>query len=133
MRLWSIHPKYLDAKGIVAVWREALLAKQVLKGNTKGYTRHPQLRIFKIQKDPTSSINVYLHHIWIEAERRGYSFDRTKIGKNLTKRRMAIGKKELELEFDHLKNKLKKRDLKRYAALLKAKSIKPHPMFIVSK
>lgn len=37
MRLWSIHPKYLDAKGLVALWREALLAQKVLKGETTGW------------------------------------------------------------------------------------------------
>ena len=37
MRLWSIHPKYLGTKGLVALWREALLAQKVLQGNTKGY------------------------------------------------------------------------------------------------
>jgi len=42
MRIWSIHPKYLDAKGLVALWRETLLAKHVLEGKTKGYTNHPQ-------------------------------------------------------------------------------------------
>jgi hypothetical protein len=35
LRLWSIHPKYLDATGLVALWREALLAQKVLKGKTK--------------------------------------------------------------------------------------------------
>ena len=47
MRLWSVHPKYLDSKGLVALWREALLAKQVLEGGTKGYRNHPQLDRFK--------------------------------------------------------------------------------------
>ena len=27
MRLWTLHPKYLDAAGLVALWREALLAQ----------------------------------------------------------------------------------------------------------
>jgi hypothetical protein len=35
MRLWSLHLKYLDAKGLVAVW--GLLAKKVSKEKTKGY------------------------------------------------------------------------------------------------
>jgi len=43
LRLWSIHPKYLDYKGLVAVWREGLLAKRVLMGETKEYRDHPQL------------------------------------------------------------------------------------------
>nr|WP_243687290.1 pyrimidine dimer DNA glycosylase/endonuclease V [Methanobacterium formicicum] len=50
MRLWSLHPKYLDVKGLVALWREGLLARAVLKGKTKGYTNHPQLIRFKNQK-----------------------------------------------------------------------------------
>lgn len=37
MRLWVSHPKYLDCKGLVALWRESLLARKVLKGKTKGW------------------------------------------------------------------------------------------------
>ena len=37
IRIWTLHPKYLDAKGLVAVWREALLAKHVLENKAKGY------------------------------------------------------------------------------------------------
>jgi hypothetical protein len=47
MRIWSLHPKYLDAKGLVALWRESLLAKQALESKTKGYKNHPQLNRFK--------------------------------------------------------------------------------------
>ena len=43
MRLWSLHPKYLDIKGLVACWREGLLARKVLLDQTKGYKNHPQL------------------------------------------------------------------------------------------
>jgi hypothetical protein len=45
MRLWSIHPEYLDAKGLVALWREALLAQNVLQCNTKGYKKHPLISL----------------------------------------------------------------------------------------
>jgi hypothetical protein len=27
MRIWTVHPRYLDPKGLVAAWREALLAQ----------------------------------------------------------------------------------------------------------
>ena len=37
MRLWTLHPKYLDPQGLVALWREALLARAVLQGKTRGY------------------------------------------------------------------------------------------------
>jgi hypothetical protein len=43
MRLWSLHPQYLDPAGLVAVWREGLLARAVFAGQTTGYKHHPQL------------------------------------------------------------------------------------------
>jgi hypothetical protein len=43
MRLWSVHPRYLDRQGLTAAWREALLAQKVLTGTTRGYRNHPQL------------------------------------------------------------------------------------------
>ena len=52
MRIWSLHPKYLDTKGLVALWRETLLAKHVLEGKTKGYRNHPQLDRFKKAQNP---------------------------------------------------------------------------------
>jgi hypothetical protein len=50
MRLWSVHPKYLDARGLVALWREGLLAQAVLRGRTSGYVRHPQLRKISLSR-----------------------------------------------------------------------------------
>jgi len=47
VRIWSLHPKYLDRQGLTACWREALLAQAVLNGATRGYTRHPQLVRFR--------------------------------------------------------------------------------------
>ncbi|MDI6747818.1 MAG: pyrimidine dimer DNA glycosylase/endonuclease V [Rhodocyclaceae bacterium] len=41
MRLWTLHPRYLDARGLVALWREARLAQAVLGGKTRGYTHTP--------------------------------------------------------------------------------------------
>jgi len=67
MRLWSLHPKYLDSKGLVALWRETLLAKHVLEGKTKGYRNHPQLDRFKLSEDPLAAINYYLQMIYEES------------------------------------------------------------------
>ena len=60
MRLWTLHPKYLDAKGLVALWREALLAQKVLRGATKGYRHHPQLLRFSNSKNPPAALAAYL-------------------------------------------------------------------------
>src|SRR5215471_13078795 len=81
MRIWSLHPKYLDARGLVALWREALLAQAVLKGQTRGYTHHPQLVRFKQTRNPTQAIASYLQAVHDEAAARGYNFDRKRIGR----------------------------------------------------
>ncbi len=79
MRIWSLHPKYLDAAGLVALWRETLLAQKVLQGLTKGYRNHPQLDRFRNQPDPLAAIGAYLTGVLADADSRGYNFDRTKI------------------------------------------------------
>ncbi len=81
MRLWSLHPRYLDAKGLVALWREALLAKAVLAGRTKGYRAHPQLSRFRRADDPGAAIRAYLEAVFEEARKRGYRFDARKLGR----------------------------------------------------
>ncbi|HPX26112.1 MAG TPA: pyrimidine dimer DNA glycosylase/endonuclease V [Treponemataceae bacterium] len=79
MRLWSIHPSYLDVKGLLALWREALLAQKVLEGLTKGYKNHPQLERFKQAQDPEAAIGTFLGQVHKEAQERGYQFDKSKI------------------------------------------------------
>ena len=76
MRIWSIHPQYLDSKGLVALWRESLLAKHVLEGKTKGYKNHPQLNRFKKAENPLHLMNEYLSFVYQESLRRGYNFER---------------------------------------------------------
>jgi hypothetical protein len=76
MRLWSVHPKYLDSRGLVALWREALLAQAVLRGRTNGYVHHPQLQRFRAQPSPLGAIADYLRGVHLEAVRRGYALRR---------------------------------------------------------
>ena len=131
MRIWSLHPKYLDAKGLVAVWREALLAQMILKGETLGYTKHPQLERFKSQPDPLAAIATYLHGVYEEAQRRGYHFDNSKIVSRHTSVQIITTKSQVLYELEHLRNKLKKRDHKRYLELKKVINIEAHNMFMV--
>ncbi|MGO2533988.1 MULTISPECIES: pyrimidine dimer DNA glycosylase/endonuclease V [Micrococcaceae] len=79
MRLWSLHPRYLDSKGLVACWRETLLAQKVLGGDTVGYRNHPQLTRFRTGGDPISLIGAYLEGVAAEADSRGYRFNRALI------------------------------------------------------
>jgi hypothetical protein len=80
MRLWTLHPKYLDARGLVALWREALLAQKVLRGATRGYKHHPQLIRFAGTQNPSAALAAYLKAVHYEAVERDYKFDARKIG-----------------------------------------------------
>lgn len=115
MRLWSIHPKYLDAKGLVALWREALLAQKVLLGKTKGYRNHPQLQRFRDSGDPVGMIAAFLWQVRQEALRRGYNFDATRIVSKPSGEILPVSTGQLEYEISHLKEKLRKRDPERLA------------------
>lgn len=106
MRLWSLHPKYLDPQGLVALWRESLLAKAVLRGETRGYTNHPQLDRFKTHPQPRSSINYYLAAICTEATKRGYNFDSSKIGPVGSVQIIPVNDEQILLEWRHLQHKL---------------------------
>ena len=112
MRIWSIHPKYLDSKRIVAQWREALLCRAVLEGKTKGYKNHPQFLRVKEHVQPHYFINMFLYEIWEEGKRRKYDFDKSKLMDDLYQKfgeplqPMEVTDMQLEYEFRHLQNKL---------------------------
>ena len=131
MRLWSIHPRYLDAKGLVAGWREALLARKVLLGLTKAYRNHPQLDRFRKQVDPVGMIDTYLLAVHEEATLRGYKFEREKIGLPGSDRKMAVTDGQLRYEFRHLMKKLNTRDKEKYDAIASVNDPEPHPIFRV--
>ena len=129
MRIWSVHPEYLDVKGLVAVWRETLLARHVLLGLTKGYTNHPQLDRFKAAPDPVNSIDYYLSVVYDEALKRGYHFNKTKFNKVSKPKKISVTNGQLQYETKHLLNKLKLRDPAKYQLLKNEKQMKPHPLF----
>jgi hypothetical protein len=129
MRLWSLHPKYLDQKGLVALWREALLAKAVLEGKTKGYKKHPQLDRFKASKKPLAAINSYLKTVYNEACGRGYCFDGSKIQKHLKKIRIPVSSGQISFEALHLGRKLNKRDRLRAKILKACCTVEINPIF----
>ncbi|MBN2343991.1 MAG: hypothetical protein JXX29_17655 [Deltaproteobacteria bacterium] len=131
MRIWSLHSKYLDAKGLVALWRETLLAKNVLLGNTRGYTQHPQLQRFRAAKRPVDAVNQYLAAVFDEATQRGYKFNRDKFEPVSREQRIAVTDGQIVYEQQHLLNKLKLRDPERYAALQNGPKMVPHPLFQV--
>jgi len=129
MRLWTLHPRYLDARGLVALWREALLAQKVLRGETRGYKHHPQLLRFSQTKNPPAALATYLRDVHEEAVRRGYQFDATKIGAETHRGTIAETRGQLLYEWEHLRQKLARRDPQRLREIGDLKTPAPHPLF----
>jgi len=131
MRLWTLHPKYLDAAGLVALWREGLLAQKVLLNETKGYRSHPQLARFKQRQDSPALIAAYLNGVCEEATSRGYNFDREKIQTRWSRKKLTCTRGQLLYEWQHLRNKLELRSPDQLAKLGAVRRPAAHPMFTI--
>jgi hypothetical protein len=131
MRLWSLHPKYLDPQGLVALWRETLLAQAVLRGETRGYRSHPQLDRFKGHPAPLTAMSLYLKAIHAEAESRGYSFDKGKIRPARKQVMLSVTSGQMEYEWAHLLAKLKVRNPALWRKWRETRGPVPHPLFKV--
>lgn len=131
VRLWSINPRYLDQRGLVALWREGLLAQKVLLGGTKGYKAHPQLDRFRAHSDPIVAIGCYLCEVVKEADKRGYRFDGSKINRSGACRKMKIKRGQIAYEWAHLLGKLKTRAPAKYEMNKSLVRPRPHPLFLI--
>lgn len=131
MRLWSLHPRYLDTKGLLALWREGLLAQNVLRGLTKGYRHHPQLNRFRAAADPVQAIGSYLSEVAGEAAKRGYKFDHTKIVSHAACPEIDVTLGQIEYEWRHLLEKLKSRSIDKYESVRDIPTPQAHPSFRV--
>lgn len=129
MRLWTLHPRYLDSRGLVALWREALLAQAVLAGLTRGYTRHPQLVRFRGSPLPMAAIASYLQVVQAEAALRNYRFDATKIHSTPDAVPIPVTRGQLEYEWEHLVAKLRIRDPSWLEKFIALPVPEPHPLF----
>jgi hypothetical protein len=142
VRLWSLHPEHLDRAGLVACWRESLLAQAALLRPQGGYGRHPQLDRFRASPVPLATAGRYLEALADEADARGYRFDRTRIrvrrpdgppsevaGPDPVSL-LVVTDGQLAHERAHLLAKLDAR-APDAAARLRAAALRPHPCFVV--
>jgi len=129
MRLWTFHPRYLDPRGLTALWREALLARAVLRGKTRGYRRHPQLLRFRSQKAPVGCVNRYLKCVYDESLRRGYHFDRSRLGRVGRCSRIETTAGQLYFEWKHFEEKLLARNPGHLAEVRRFEQPEAHPLF----
>jgi hypothetical protein len=127
VRLWSLHPKYLDARGLVALWREALLAQAVLRGRTRGYRHHPQLARF----EDVGVIAEYLRGVHAESLVRGYGFSTGRISRARCSEVLAVARGQIDYEWEHLMRKLRTRDPSRAKLLRGVRRPRAHPLFRV--
>ena len=132
MRLWSLHPKYLDPQGLVALWREALLAQAVLQGHTRGYKAHPQLERFRAQRNPVAAIGSYLAAVCTEARTRNYAFDEAKIVIGRRHKPIAVTAGQVQYEWQHLMGKLSKRSPETLRRWRTVETPECHPLFEVT-
>ena len=131
MRLWTLHPRYLDRQGLTGLWREALLAQAVLACRTRGYWSHPQLLRFRAQAEPLAAIAAYLRAVLAEAEARGYRFDAGLIPDLPEPGLIEETDGQLNLEWAHLKAKLARRSPDRLACYSGLDQPQPHPLFSI--
>lgn len=129
MRIWTLHPRYLDPQGLVALWRETLLAQKVLRGETRGYRAHPQLARFRAQPDPAGAVAAYLRGVHEEAVRRGYRFDAAKIAPAGEVPPLEETGGQLGYEWEHLLGKLRERSPALFERHRTVEEPEPHPLF----
>ncbi|MHB8079779.1 MAG: pyrimidine dimer DNA glycosylase/endonuclease V [Candidatus Krumholzibacteriia bacterium] len=129
MRLWSLHPKYLDSRGLVALWREGLLAQAVLRGETRGYRHHPQLERFRCRPSPVGAIAEYLRGVHAESAIRGFRFDRRKIDRQRDPGKAPVTRGQINYEWRHLTAKVRERDPELADRLDSVARPRAHPLF----
>jgi len=129
VRLWSLAPWLLDGKGLVAAWREGLLARAVLLGLTRGYQHHPQLLRFRQAQEPVSALDAYLWEVAQEGAQRGYRFASSKLGQRKEVPPLTVTTGQLDWEWGHLLAKLVRRDLSWWERLRQEPGPQPHPLF----
>lgn len=131
MRLWSVHPRYLDRQGLTACWREALLAQTVIERTSGGYSNHPQLQRFRATNDPLAAVGSYLRGIAAEADARGYSFTKSKIVRSSEGPPIPVTAGQLDYEWCHLRAKLAVRSPDRLALFAGLETPEQHPLFTI--
>ena len=141
MKLWTFHPRYLDTCGLTGLWREAIMAQNILiklmQGKLVGYTNHPELN--KIRNIGESifwegAIRVYLDEIYKESVLRKHSFNQYKIRASrgfLLNVEIWLSEEQLRQEEETIKERMAVRSPGRYQEV-KDLQFEPHPLFILA-
>lgn len=132
MRLWSLHPKYIDDKGLQNLWRDALLVQDALSGRNRKYINHPQVERFNNYYEPMAAIGAYLFFVHEEGRDRGAVFGEHKIMHRSERTNIIkVARKQLEYEFEQLKKKVQSRSFIQFNKLKQVSTVDPNPIFEV--
>lgn len=130
MCLWSVHPQYLDKHGLMALWREGLLAQKALCASAAVSQSNPQLRRFKNNDNPLRAIGTYLSFVAAEGARQGYNLNHEKIlYPNFDQEVIPVDASQIAFEAERLKNKLRIRDKLKFKQLSSSRDIAANPIF----
>lgn len=122
MRLWTIHPTFLDNEGLHGLWREGLLAQKIIEDPTHGRSNNPQIARFRNHVSPISILGAYLWTVGHEGMERGFKYNVARIedppmlGSIMVPKgssgdpRIPVTEEQIRFEFDHLFSKLEERD-----------------------
>ena len=132
MRLWSLHPRYLDPKGLVALWREALARP----GRAPGAIPGDIATIPSCSDSARSPLRVAASPSTFGPCTRNRSSEATaSTGARLctggTVARVDVTRGQLDFEWRHLLAKLEKRNPPVLEALQNTGDPAPHPLFRV--
>lgn len=132
MRIWKVHPKYLDQKGLSGQWFEAIIAKNSLISKDGYWYNNPQMDIFKNSEDPIDAVNSYLEEVWVEGIRRGYKFKSEYFDDYCPLVTIPITHEDLYSDMNLLGDRVHKRDIDWYNDIwMTGMRVVPHPLFKV--
>lgn len=130
MRLWSIHPKYLDKHALIALWREGLLAQKALSGKGLVDEANVQLVRFKKSANPVRAIGSYLSFVASEGAKQGCKLNHERILQpNFEAKFMTTDVAQMELEVEQLKARMKTRNKDKFKLLTDVHKFEANPVF----
>ena len=106
-----------------------MLARAVLRGQTRGYRHPPQLQRFREHPSPRAAICAYLATVHAEATARGYAFDRKKVGPVRKVGAIPVSAGQMRYEWKHLRRKLSLRSPAQFEKFRRLKGPDCHPLF----
>jgi hypothetical protein len=130
MRIWSIHPKYLDSKELLNLWNETIQAKNEFLTKFSGHFSNKQLERFLDLKNPLEAINSYMSSIYREAVKRDFSVDDSFMDWDFDDSiQIPVTAGQISHEISKLKSRLRERDEKKLQKLNGRTFLELHPIF----